>query len=163
MVFFKTPCIPFLDCECFSERTFFKNCLELFSSTLHLNFYQLVKSSVQMMGENTRRVAKIISFEVSSVNEMIKSNVILCKHTHTHTHRITLFYRKALLSQNLPPPPPQLLLFLSILFSYCTHIIPSLQYQLVQCVCVNHHRERRQRRRREELSLQQKDRKKWCF
>jgi hypothetical protein len=44
-----------------------------------------------MMGENTRRVAKIISFEVSSVDEMIKMDVYL---VNTHTHKVTFFYRK---------------------------------------------------------------------
>jgi hypothetical protein len=38
-----------------------------------------------MMGENTRRVAKIISFEVSSVDEMIKMDVYLVN-THTRLH-----------------------------------------------------------------------------
>jgi hypothetical protein len=42
-----------------------------------------------MMGENTRRVAKIISFEVSSVDEMIKMDVYL-----VNTHKVTFFYRK---------------------------------------------------------------------
>jgi len=37
------------------------------------------------MGENTRRVAKIISFEVSSVDEMIKMDVYLVN-THTRLH-----------------------------------------------------------------------------
>jgi hypothetical protein len=77
-----------------------------------------------MLGENTRRVAKIISFEVSSVNEMIKSNVILCKHTHTHTQDYIVLQKSTFKLK--PSSPPQLLLFLSILFSYCTHIIPSL-------------------------------------
>ena len=119
MVFFKTPCIPFLDCECFSERTFYKNCLVLFSSTLHLNFYQLVKSSVQMMGENTRRVAKIISFEVSSVDEMIKMDVYL---VNTHTQGYIFLQKKHF--QDTSPLFSKNLLF----FSFSLHAIFSLQY-----------------------------------
>jgi hypothetical protein len=45
-----------------------------------------------------RRVAKIISFEVSSVNEMIKINVIL-----VNTQGLHFFYRKALVNLDTPP------------------------------------------------------------
>jgi hypothetical protein len=47
-----------------------------------------------MMGENTRRVAKIISFEVSSVDEMIKKDVYL---VNTHTQGYIFLQKKTLL------------------------------------------------------------------
>ncbi len=52
------------------------------------------------MGENTRRVAKIISFEVSSVNEMIKMDVYL-----VNTQGYIFLQKKALVGYNPPPPP----------------------------------------------------------
>jgi len=86
-----------------------------------------------MLGENTRRVAKIISFEVSSVNEMIKSNVILCKHTHTHTQDyIVLQKSTSKLEPSLPPAPP---LSLNLIFLLHTHHSFSLVLASIVCVC----------------------------
>jgi hypothetical protein len=90
------------------------------------------------MGENMRRVAKIISFEVSSVNEMIKINVIF-----VNTQGLHFFYRKALVK--LDTPPPLYLSFLSILFSHdsldTSFLLFSIIYRqyidnIVSCVCV---------------------------
>jgi hypothetical protein len=88
-----------------------------------------------MLGENTRRVAKIISFEVSSVNEMIKSNVILCKHTHTHTQDYIVLQKSTSKLEPSSPPPPSSSSFSQsyFLIAHTSFLLFSISYNSV-CV-----------------------------